>query len=76
MKWLEFGEKIQHFFNLEKRRGKVKKISSLSIAGSLVTDETRVSKFVSSFYHNFILLRLTHKFLIAFLRGFRHSHPL
>lgn len=40
-----------YFFNLEKKkRGKTKRISSLYIEGNLVTDKTRVSPFVSSFY--------------------------
>jgi len=50
-KWLEFGEKNStYFFNLEKRRGELKRISTLNINGNLTSDEGKISKFVSDFY--------------------------
>lgn len=50
-KWLEFGERNStYFFNLEKRRGELKKISTLDINGVLISDEAKISKFVADFY--------------------------
>lgn len=77
VKWLEFGEKNSaYFFNLEKKRGISKKIFSLNIEGNLVTDEVRVSNFVSNFYSQLNLPHLNLSLLIVFLRGFKHSHLL
>lgn len=44
-------KRILHiFFNLEKRRGELKRISTLNISGNLTSDEGKISKFVSDFY--------------------------
>ncbi len=50
-KWLEFGERNStYFFNLEKRRGDLKRISALDVNGILTSDEAKISKFVADFY--------------------------
>jgi len=77
-------KKIQLFFNLEKKRGKSKKIFSLNIEGNLVTDKARVSNFVYTFYSQLysssfkpqFAERFFIFFLFFFLRGFKHSHLL
>uniref|UniRef100_A0A9J8DK74 Reverse transcriptase domain-containing protein n=1 Tax=Cyprinus carpio carpio TaxID=630221 RepID=A0A9J8DK74_CYPCA len=52
-KWLEFGEKNSaYFFNLEKKRGSNKRISSLYINNSLSNDPSMISSYVSNFYQN------------------------
>ncbi len=45
-----WGKNSAYFFNLEKKRSDSKKISSLYIDANVVTDEKRISKFVSDLY--------------------------
>ncbi len=52
-KWLEFGEKNSaYFFNLEKKRGSNKRISSLYINDTLSNDPSAISSHVFNFYQN------------------------
>ncbi len=52
-KWLEFGEKNSaYFFNLEKKRGSNKRISSLYINDTLSNDPTAIYSHVLNFYQN------------------------
>lgn len=50
-RWLEHGEKnSSYFFNLEKKRAELKKISALYVDNNLSKDDKVISVFISKFY--------------------------